>query len=48
VKWWKLVWHKHIVMGFFFILWFAIHEALSTQDKLMSYGLIQVNKCLIL
>ena len=47
VKWWKLVWHKQIVMGLSFILWFAVHEALLTQDKLMSYGLIQVNKCLI-
>lgn len=44
----EIVWHKHVVLRFSSILWFAIFESLSTQDKLMSYNLIQVNKCLLL
>lgn len=47
MEWWILVKHKHVVPLFSFILWLAIWEALSTQDKLMSYGLIQTNKCLL-
>ena len=44
MEWWRLVWHKH-VPRFSFILWIAIREALSTQDKLLSYDLIR--SCLL-
>ena len=30
VEWWKLVWHKHVIPWFSFILWIAIREAFST------------------
>jgi hypothetical protein len=32
VEWWKLVWHKYVILQFSFILWLA---TLLTQDKLM-------------
>jgi hypothetical protein len=47
VGWWKLVWHKHIIPHFSFIFWLTIREALSTQDKLISYCIIQANMCLL-
>jgi hypothetical protein len=28
VEWWKLIWHKHVIPRFSFILWIAIHDAL--------------------
>jgi len=47
VEWWELVWHKHAIILFSFILWDAICEALSRRDKRMSYSTIQVNWCLL-
>jgi hypothetical protein len=42
VEWWKLVWHKHVIPWFSFMLWIAINDALSTQNKLRwCYGIIQ-------
>jgi hypothetical protein len=45
VEWWKLVWHKHVIPWFSFILWIAIHDALSTQNTLRCYGIIQTIQC---
>lgn len=56
VERWRLVWHKHVVSWFSFILWLVVREVLSTQDKLMSYGVVvkmliiwydMCSKCLI-
>ena len=34
VEWWNLVWYKHAILRFSFILWIVIHDTLSTQNKL--------------
>jgi hypothetical protein len=30
VEWWNLVWYKHAILRFSFILWIVIHDTLST------------------
>jgi len=43
VDWWNLVWHKHAIPRFSFILWIVVHEALSTQNKFKCYNVILSN-----
>ena len=45
VIWWKLVWYAQCIPKHSFILWLAIHERLSTQDKLKAWGVQIANRC---
>ncbi|PWA35316.1 RNA-directed DNA polymerase, eukaryota, Reverse transcriptase zinc-binding domain protein [Artemisia annua] len=45
VHWWKLVWFSQCIPKHSFILWLAIQDRLSTQEKLMKWGIYTVNRC---
>ena len=43
--WADIVWFSGTVPRYSFILWLAVQNRLSTQDKLISYGIIQATHC---
>ena len=45
VSWWRLIWYSQCVPKQSFILWLAIQDRLSTQDKLVKWGMHTVNRC---
>ena len=45
VDWFRSVWHSKSIPRHAFIFWLAIRGALSTQDKLLVYGLIPAIRC---
>lgn len=45
VHWWRLVWYSQCVPKHSFILWLAIQNRLSTQEKLQNWGIYNVNRC---
>ncbi|GJU32844.1 reverse transcriptase zinc-binding domain-containing protein, partial [Tanacetum coccineum] len=45
VPWWKLVWYSQCIPKQSFILWLAIQDRLTTQDKLRRWGNQAVNRC---
>lgn len=47
VDWASIVWFKHHIPRYSFILWLAIRNSLSTRDKLFSHGLIQSAYCVL-
>lgn len=47
VGWHKLVWFKNLIPRHAIILWMAIRGKLYTQDKLVSMGIIQINRCVL-
>ncbi|GJZ20771.1 RNA-directed DNA polymerase, eukaryota, reverse transcriptase zinc-binding domain protein [Tanacetum coccineum] len=44
VQWWKVVWFSQNIPKHPFILWLAIQDRLSTQDKLQKWGIYAVNR----
>ena len=45
VDWHDLVWFKHRIPSHSFILWLAMLKRLSTQQRLVNWGIANVKKC---
>ena len=45
VEWWKPVWYSQWIPKHTFILWLTIQDRLTTQDKLMKWGVQGANRC---
>ena len=45
VYWRKLVWFSQCIPKHSFILWLAIQDRLSTQEKMIRWGMYNVNRC---
>ncbi|GJR14347.1 reverse transcriptase zinc-binding domain-containing protein [Tanacetum coccineum] len=45
VPWWKLIWFSHCIPKHSFIVWLAVQDRLTTQDKLRKWGDHAVNRC---
>ncbi|GJT98779.1 RNA-directed DNA polymerase, eukaryota, reverse transcriptase zinc-binding domain protein [Tanacetum coccineum] len=43
--WWKLIWFAQCIPKHSFIMWLAIQDRLTTQDKLQRWGNQAVNRC---
>ena len=44
VQWWKLVWFAQNIPKHSFILWLAIQDMLSTQDKFLKWVMHTINR----
>ncbi|KAB1205646.1 hypothetical protein CJ030_MR7G017818 [Morella rubra] len=47
VPWHRLVWDRGGIPKYSFILWLAVKNHLTTQDKLLGMGLVQAMKCVL-
>ncbi|GJU04045.1 RNA-directed DNA polymerase, eukaryota, reverse transcriptase zinc-binding domain protein [Tanacetum coccineum] len=45
VLWWKLIWYSQCIPKHSFILWLAMLNKLTTQDRLKKWGNQDVNRC---
>ncbi|GKF47713.1 reverse transcriptase zinc-binding domain-containing protein, partial [Tanacetum coccineum] len=45
VSWWKLIWFSQCIPKHSFIVWLAIQDRLTTQDKFRRWGDYAVNRC---
>lgn len=41
----KMTWHKKIPFKWFFCLWRALRNKLPTDDRISSFGIITVSRC---
>jgi hypothetical protein len=45
VRWWPLVWHSFAILKQAFILWLALHNRLTTGDRLFAWGFKENVNC---
>ena len=45
VEWYSAVWFNQAIRRHSFVVWLGVHDRLSTQDKLLKWGLLNSTSC---